>query len=65
MNRFKSFSGYCSYLKREHAIIVECADGNSKTTSGWLPIRFECDHEVECPYVSSCSIKEKLPKVLP
>jgi len=65
MNRFKEFPGFCYYLNSEHSITVECTDINSKTTIGLKPIRFECDHEGQCPNTKNCSVAAKLPEVFP
>jgi hypothetical protein len=65
LNKFKSFSGFCSHLNGMHSITVECADMNSKTTSGWKPIRFECAHEARCSDVKKCSVVASLPDVFP
>lgn len=65
MNKFKEFPGFCPHLNAEHSITVECVDMNSKTTTGWKPIRFECDHEHHCQNPNECPIAAKLPTVFP
>lgn len=56
-------SGFCPYVNAEHTIAVTYADMNSKTTSGWKPIQFECEYEQQCPDTSSCPIVANLPAV--